>query len=56
MSNPAPNAVNVSIFDSEICILCDIRAPTKDVHPANAVIAMIVITFDISIINVIDYW
>ena len=56
MSNPAPNAVKVSIFDSERCTLCDIRAPTKDVHPAKAVIAMTVITFDISIVNVMNYW
>ena len=56
MSSPAPKAVSVSIFDSENCTLCDINAPIKDVHPANAVSAMTVITFDISIVNVLDYW
>jgi hypothetical protein len=56
MSNPAPNTVKVSIFDSESCTLCDIRAPTKDVHVAKADIAMTAITFDISIVNVMNYW
>jgi hypothetical protein len=56
MSNPTPKAVKVSIVDYESFTLCDIRAPTKDVHPAKAVIAMTVITFDISIVNVINYW
>lgn len=55
MSSPAPKAVSVSIFDSENRTLCDISAPIKDVHPANAVIAMTVITFDISIVNGLDY-
>ena len=55
MSSPAPKAVSVSIFDSENRTLCDINAPIKDVHPANAVIAMTVITFDISIVKALDY-
>ena len=55
MSSPAPKAVSVSIFDSENRTLCDISAPIMDVHPADAVIAMTVITFDISIVNGLDY-
>ena len=55
MSSPAPKAVSVSIFDSENRTLCDINAPIKDVHPANAVSAMTVIMFDISIVNALDY-
>lgn len=55
MSSPAPKAVSVSIFDSENRTLCDINAPIKEVHPANAVSAMTVIMFDISIVNALDY-
>lgn len=55
MSSPAPKAVIVRIFDSENRTLCDINAPIKDVHPTNAVIAMTVIMFDISIVNGPDY-
>ena len=54
MSSPAPKAVSVSIFDSKNRTLCDISVPIKDVHPANAVIAVTVITFDISIVNGLD--